>query len=84
MTNTPYSKYLYCIDGIITGYSLSDQRNILSINPKYEDRLFEKLHVQYMAAILVRRIFQNPCRNSKQSRVKCKFFVNTILFYILG
>ena len=62
MTNRPYSKYLYmyiyiyCIDEIIAGYSLSYQRSILTINPKYEDRLFVKLQVQYMAAILVRQI----------------------------
>ena len=31
-----------------TGNSLSDQRNILTMNPKFDDRLFEELHVQYM------------------------------------
>ena len=31
-----------------TGNSLSDQRNILPVNPKYDKRLFNELHVQYM------------------------------------
>ena len=29
--------------GSITGYSLSDQRTILPVNPKYDDRLFVEL-----------------------------------------
>ena len=31
-----------------TGNSLSDQRNILTINPKYDYSLFNELHVQYV------------------------------------
>ena len=31
-----------------TGNSLSGQRNILKINPKYDDRLFDELHVQWI------------------------------------
>ena len=31
-----------------TGYFLSDQRNILTINPKYDNRLFDELHVLYV------------------------------------
>ena len=30
----------------VTGNSLSDQRNILTINPKYDRRLFDELHVR--------------------------------------
>ena len=32
----------------VTGNSLSDQRNILTINPKYDGRLFDELHDQYV------------------------------------
>ena len=32
----------------VTGNSLSDQRNILTINPKYDRRLFDELHDQYV------------------------------------
>ena len=32
----------------VTGNFLSDQRNVLTINPKYDHRLFDELHVQYV------------------------------------
>ena len=48
------------------GYSLSAQRNILPINPKYDKRVFVELHVQYVQ----HQIFLKTCSNLKQSCVR--------------
>ena len=43
-----------------TGYSLSDYHNILTINPKYDVRLFVELHVQQF------KVFTSNCSERKQ------------------
>ena len=49
----------------VTGNSLSDQRNILTINPKYDCTLFDELHDQYVLST-------SNCsvQNSKHSTLK--------------
>ena len=54
-----------------TGNSLSDQQNIIPINPKYDNRMLYELHVQ--------QIVLNVSRNSKQSYVKLSN--NFILYF---
>jgi hypothetical protein len=46
---------------IYTGYSLTDQHNILTFNPKYDDRLFVELRFQYVLYyIKFTEIHNNP------------------------
>ena len=43
-----YGKMNKAMAARLTGHLQSDKRNILPINPKYDGRLFIKLHVQYV------------------------------------
>ena len=47
---------------LVTGYSLSDKCNILPVNPKYDERLFDELHDFYIKLFWTHAEIQNNLR----------------------